>query len=192
MVTANELFTGHLDKLKEMAAQNEIQLGSLLSGLLKKERNVLADLVNEGASTTELTQKYKLRYYEDLLNDCLSLIENKLWPQAKLSETNQAKLNEAEAVIATRNANLAKGRPEGVKARQAKAEKKKKNILAAIAGLFDKPEKPGWGWTNSEIVGFLVSSLGYSEGTISPTVKREAAKYRKARKEEQARKYLNR
>lgn len=108
----------------------------------------------------------------------------------KLSESIRlrGKVNAADK----QQAILANGRRHGVIARQAKAEEKKMNILAAIKSLFDTPSKPGWGWTNAVIVQFLVRSLDYPSGTIEPHVKTQAAKYRKERKEEQARMYLNR
>ncbi len=89
--------------------------------------------------------------------------------------------------------NLEKGRPIGVKARQEKSAKKQTALIDAIKALFDKPEKPGWGWTNPQIVTFLKrSNYGYADSTLMGTVKSEAAKYRKARKAEQDSKYLNR
>ncbi len=89
--------------------------------------------------------------------------------------------------------NLAKGRLVGVLARQKKAEKKQTDLINAIKSLFDKPDKPGWGWTNDEIAYFLMKgNYGYAENSILTVVKREAAKCRKARKEEQASKYPNR
>lgn len=80
---------------------------------------------------------------------------------------------------------LAEGRKKGVKERQKNAEDNKANLLKAISALFDNPEKPGWNWTNNEITEFLAkSSTAYKKNTIRQTVKREAARYRKARKEE--------
>lgn len=92
-----------------------------------------------------------------------------------------------------RDANLAEGRKGAVKIRQEKATKKQELLINSIAALFDKPEKPGWGWSNPEIVQFLMkSNYGYADSVILQTVKREAAKYRKVRKEQQASQLLNR
>lgn len=89
--------------------------------------------------------------------------------------------------------NLTLGRPKGVKARQKIAKEKQTNLIEAIKGLFDKPDKPGWGWKNQDIVKFLSNgSYGYADSTLMVTVKKEAAKYRKERKTEQASKFLNR
>lgn len=92
-----------------------------------------------------------------------------------------------------RNVNLAKGRKDGVKKRQETAAEKQDRLNKAIEALFDTPEKPGWGWTNPEIVEFLMKSkYGYAESGILQAVKIEAAKHRKAKKEQLASKYLNR
>jgi hypothetical protein len=97
------------------------------------------------------------------------------------------------AVLQSRDKNLDKGRPIAVKARKEKSAKKQADLIEAIKALFDKPDKPGWGWTNPLIVDFLKKgNYGYADSTLMVEVKREAAKYRKARKEEQANKYLNR
>ena len=87
---------------------------------------------------------------------------------------------------------LAKGRSQGVEARKKIAKENKDKLLTAISGLFDAPEKPGWNWTNNEITAFLKYKVPYAESTILQTVKREAARYRKDKKEEQASKYPNR
>ncbi len=103
-------------------------------------------------------------------------------------------INEGMNIASLRQAmNLDKGRAKGVLARQKKAEKKKSDLINAIKALFDKPEKPGWGWTNDEIVVFLMrSDYSYAASSVLSVVKREAAKYSKTRKEEQASKYPNR
>jgi len=88
---------------------------------------------------------------------------------------------------------LAKGRAKGVIARQEAAKDKQAKLIKAIADMFDKDEKPGWNWTNPEIAKFLKDkNLGYEYKSILQTVKREAARYRKARKERQASKYPSR
>lgn len=88
---------------------------------------------------------------------------------------------------------LAKGRSQGVEARKKIAKENKDKLLTAISGLFDTPEKPGWNWTNDAITEFLKNRVPqYAESTILQTVKSEAARYRKAKKEEQASKYPNR
>lgn len=79
--------------------------------------------------------------------------------------------------------NLAKGPEAAAAKRKADAKKKKAALLKAIEGMFDKPEKPGWNMTSPEIVNFLLKSgnpYGYAESVILVTVKKEAAKYRKA------------
>ena len=96
---------------------------------------------------------------------------------------------EAAAMIQAterRNKILAEGRLEGVKKRQETAEEQQTRLVKAIADLFDKPDKPGWTWTNDRIAAFLVPTFNYTSGTILQTVKREAAKHRKARKDRQA------
>ncbi len=95
----------------------------------------------------------------------------------------------ADAALQPQKTNLAKGRKDGVLKRQEKAKKKQAVLNSAIKDLFDKPENPGWGWTNDEIVVFLKQrnlGYGYADSSILTVVKREAAKYYKARKEEQA------
>jgi hypothetical protein len=89
---------------------------------------------------------------------------------------------------------LAKGRDIGVKARKEKAKKNRTDLENAVVGLFDKPDKPGWGWTNSEIVKFLAPRFAgiYTSSTIAQTVKRIAVEHRKARKLRQAKQFLNR
>jgi hypothetical protein len=87
---------------------------------------------------------------------------------------------------------LAKGRKEAVKKKQEIAAEKQVRLIKAIADLFDKPEKPGWGWSNPDIVEFLKPKFGYAASSIMQVVKREAAKFRKARKEQQASKFQNR
>lgn len=94
--------------------------------------------------------------------------------------------------ILRRNAVLAVGRAKAVEKRKETAAEKQERLSRAIADLFDAPGKPGWGWSNSEIVSFLKRGFDYADSTILAKVKTEAAKYRKGRKEEQARIYLNR
>lgn len=99
------------------------------------------------------------------------------------------------SALQPQNTNLAEGRPKGVLARQKKAKKRQTNLINAIESLFDTSEKPGWVWTNPEIVDFLKrtnNNYDYADSSILTVVKREVAKYRKARKEEQASKYPNR
>lgn len=97
------------------------------------------------------------------------------------------------SALQSQKKNLAKGRPLGVVKRQKDAKRKQTDLINAIKALFDKPEKPGWVWTNPEIVTFLKKgNYGYADSTLLAKVKIETAKYRKARKAEQASKYLKR
>lgn len=82
---------------------------------------------------------------------------------------------------------LARGRIEGVKRRQEKAASKDERLMRAIAHLFDSDSKPGWHWTNKQIVDFLAQK-GFS-GSLGGHVKREAAKYRKAKQQQLASKF---
>ncbi len=82
-----------------------------------------------------------------------------------------------------RDRNLAKGRLDGVKTRKKTAKDKQSRLTKAIGDLFDKPDKPGWGWTNPEIVKFLKKgNYGYADSSIFTVVKREAAKHRRPEK----------
>jgi len=88
---------------------------------------------------------------------------------------------------------LARGRAKAVDKRKAMAAERKDRLTRAIADLFDKPEKPGWIWSNPEIVTFLKTKGGFGRFyAVEAAVKKEAAKHRKDKKEELARKYLNR
>jgi len=114
---------------------------------------------------------------------------------AHIAGATEVRIKERHKIKAfkVRDANLAKGREGAVKKRQKMATEKQVLLINSIAALFDKPDKPGWGWSNPEIVQFLMKSdYGYAESVILQTVKLEAAKYRKARKEEQASKFMNR
>ena len=51
---------------------------------------------------------------------------------------------------------LKSGRSRGTLARQAAAKGKREALVRAIAELFDKPDKPGWRWTNEQITDYLV------------------------------------
>lgn len=102
-----------------------------------------------------------------------------------------ANLDKLEAHMKQQD-NLAAGRIAGVKSRQKSGAEKQGQLIRAIGELFDKPEKPGWRWTNDEIVAFLRGSFHYAEATILKTVKREAAKCRKAGKLELASKFPSR
>lgn len=87
---------------------------------------------------------------------------------------------------------LANGRKKGVEKRKEVAAEKQRALTKAISDLFDVPDKPGWGWGNQEIVSFLKRNFNYTDGTILAKVKKEVAKYRKARREDQASKLPNR
>ena len=103
-----------------------------------------------------------------------------------------AQLKKLAAAGLKQEQTLASGRLAGGKTRQETAKEKQATLTKAIADLFDKPEKPGWGWTNPEIGKFLKGTVGYADGTIMQAVKLDAAKFRKARKEQQASKLPNR
>ncbi len=104
------------------------------------------------------------------------------WAQDLLRDNKSFKTG-MHFALQPQKTNLAKGRKEGVLERQKKAEKNRAVLINAIKDLFDKPEKPGWGWMNDEIVKFLKKgNYGYADSSILTVVKREAAKHRKTRK----------
>jgi hypothetical protein len=74
---------------------------------------------------------------------------------------------------------LAQGRLAGVAARQTNAQHKKEALLKAIADLFDKPDKPGWRWTNKQITDYLKPRFPYARSTTMRLVNLEVAKLRK-------------
>lgn len=164
--------------------------------------------VNDFISDTaeEKTLSYVLaRYYADALETLRAQSLESLDSIVKLQESRHtrehaARVEAEEAAMRLikgwrqkKNA-LADGRVKGVEARKKVATQNRTNLENAIAALFDKPEKPGWAWTNPQIVKFLEEKFTgvYTPGTVAQTVKREAAKFRKDRKQQLASQFLSR
>lgn len=114
---------------------------------------------------------------------------------ARMSGATKVRIDERPKIEAykAREVNLAIGRKDGVKKRQKTADEKQALLIKAIAALFDNDNKPGWVWSNPDIVNFLKKgNYGYADSVILQTVKQEAAKYRKSRKEQLASKFPDR
>lgn len=180
MTKANDLFEQHLEYLRTSAKEKGIHFADILDmvadappGNVALAEMLLTESPDKRAAM--IIKRYRIQFYGWLADE-----------GARIAD----KLIEARNL---QHKNLAKGRPLAVKARQEKSAKKQTDLIEAIKALFDKPEKPGWGWTNPEIVTFLKKgNYGYADTTLMGTVKIEAAKYRKARKEQQASKFLKR
>lgn len=171
MLTAKELFEIYFNRVtSETSGETRNTLASLAAGLPSIDKDQL-----------------RLEYYERLLDDLLKdfseyFEQNKI--NKKIAEFEYSLYQQQEEALAA-------GRLKGVEKRQEIAKEKNDVLMKAIASLFDKPEKPGWGWSNPEIFQFLKkANYGYKDNTLLQKVKLEAARYRKARKEQQASKYL--
>lgn len=178
MKKAQDLFEIHIDGLLKSAAKEGVEFADLLEAITRDApapmQWALRDLLDPIKTVKPLIERYRPQFYEWMLDNLLEAAP-KNWKAA----AQQAKA-------------LAKGRINAVKKRQEEATKEQDRLINEIAHLFDKPEKPGWGWTNPEIVQFLKRDFDYKASTIMQTVKREAAKFRKARKEQQASQYQSR
>lgn len=129
----------------------------------------------------------------DKVRKSLSLLIAEHAESASLDDLNAACaiIEEVESLMDIANlltlreidGNLAMGPKQAAKDRKKKGDRKLADLTKAIGDLFDKPEKPGWGWGNQEIVDFLKKgNYGYAESTLLRHVKREVAICRKAQK----------
>jgi hypothetical protein len=71
---------------------------------------------------------------------------------AKVATKNIDEQVAAKVVIATQKMRMAHGRLKGVISRQTIANENRTALKDAVVALFDKPDKPGWGMTNSDLV----------------------------------------
>ena len=78
--------------------------------------------------------------------------------------------------------NLKDGRTKGTEFRKEKSTKNKAKLEKSIEDLFSDPTKPGWQWTNVEIVIYISKfNKDYKQSTILNVVTKVAAKCRKNR-----------
>ena len=188
MTKALDLFAKHLEYLRKEAERKGIHFSEILSmvaddppaKVLRKEAKLsLHDRVEP------IIQRYLPQFYEFLANEFAEINQDQ-WEMLKL---NRKVVNAALNAHNKQKAELDIGRKKGVEKRRATATERQRVLAEAIRQLFDKPEKPGWGWSNDEIVSFLKPKINYKESTILAKVKKDAAMYRKARKERQAREF---
>ncbi len=192
MKTAKELFEDHLQYLHKLAKEmDNVSFEDLLGAISEPGgyQMMLGDLLAPDMLIIRMIERYRPTFYERLIYEQGKIL-NDHWQIIKL---NPEEVSAAIEKVRQQKKNLAAGRMEGVRARQKKASKNQCDLNSAIAALFDTPEKPGWSWTNPEIVRFLKTrKFNYADGSILAAVKREAARYRKARKEQLASEFLNR
>jgi hypothetical protein len=192
MRTAREVFERHLESLRTLAREKDVHLADVLFTLVRgvplSELSRLSGTPNERYAA--LVNLYQTQFYEWLADEYIKTAGE----LSRMPMLNDKKVSEAFKIAKQQNANLATGRPKGVKARQDTAKHNQQNLKKAIDDLFDSPEKRGWRMSNEEITSFLCRLFDdtYQRGTILQSVKREAARHRKAEKERQASEFLKR
>lgn len=193
MTSARKLFEDHLQSLRELATKMEnVSFEDVLGAISKPSGHtmMLSDLLaDQDTRINKMIEWYRPMFYERLIDEQVKILNDR-WPIIKLKPEE---VSAAIKKVREQQENLAAGRKKGVLARQEKASKNQSDLNSAIAALFDTPEKPGWIWSNPQIVRYLKKhNFEYADSTILAAVKREKAMYRKARKEQQDSEFLNR
>ncbi|MBI5922030.1 MAG: hypothetical protein HY847_10355 [Betaproteobacteria bacterium] len=168
--TINEL----LAEVLELEILNE----KLWNGTLKKEDQLAA-----------------LKQWESEANARAGDNVNRLVEIGRMVGSFRAQIAQHENIEAARKLkeNLAKGPRKAAENRTSEANDRNKLLERAINELFDKPDKPGWVWTNTEITSYLCcqSTIKSGKSAIAARVKTKAAEFRKRRKELLANQYHN-